>query len=109
MNAQTAPRLFSPTDNLPAALADMDRETLSAHITKAQRVMEFHQDIARNGDPAAEHYYFFIPEVARDMANARYTLSIMFAEIKRRRESQSANGIRIPFPIIAAQQEVSMI
>lgn len=77
-------RLFSPTDHLPPSLSGMSDELLSAHIQKAKRVIQAHEDIARNGNPDAEHYYFFIPEVARDMGNARYTLSVVHAEIERR-------------------------
>jgi hypothetical protein len=85
--AQATPpavRIFSPSDSLPPALAGMDRETLFAHIDAAKRLIQAHQDTARNGNPEAEHYYFYIPEVARDMGNARYTQTIMFAELRQR-------------------------
>jgi hypothetical protein len=36
--APTAPRLFSSVDNLPAPLADMSREDLSAHIANLFRL-----------------------------------------------------------------------
>lgn len=47
-----------------------------------------HKDIANNGDESAAAYYFYIPSVARDMNNARYTLTIMYAELQRRAAAQ---------------------
>lgn len=90
--AKPAVTIFSPVDNLPPALAEMDRETIFAHIEAARRLIQAHQDTARNGNPEAEHYYFYIPEVARDLGNARYTLAIMFAELKAR---DNAEGLKV--------------
>lgn len=92
-NVQPKPatvRIFSPTDTLPPVLADMTKDEIWQHIRAARRLLEAHRDTARNGNPEAERYYFFIPEVAADMANARYTLSIMFAELARRSEKVNA-------------------
>ena len=77
--------VFSPSEHLPLTLSQMDSDTLHAHIQKAKALIQHHKDVARNGEPAAERYYFFIPEVASDMAAARYTLSIMFAELAKRK------------------------
>ena len=77
--------LFSPRAHRPAILADMTRAQISEYIQSAQKLIRHHESVARNGDPAAEHYYFYIPEVAADMGTARYTLNVCFAELNDRK------------------------
>ena len=88
-----AVRIFSPVDQLPGELATMDCDTVWAHIRAARRLIQHHQDVADNGDESASRYYFFIPEVAEDMANARYTLNVCFAELKRRETAASVQTL----------------
>ena len=86
--AAQAVKIFSPAEQLPQALAEMDTQTLWANIQKARGLIAHHKDIANNGDESAAAYYFYIPSVARDMNNARYTLTIMYAELQRSAAAQ---------------------
>ena len=83
-NAQPV-KLFSPARNRPAALAAMTTAQIFEHIHAAQKLIKHHEGIADNGDESASRYYFFIPEVAEDMATARYTITVCFAELKERK------------------------
>ena len=105
-NAQTV-KVFSPRDNVPAALADMTNDAVWQHIQHARRLIEHHEDIARNGDEGAAVYYFFIPEVAQDLANARYTLAVCFAEIGRRKADET--NTTPPAPVTANNEPMTVM
>ena len=60
-NAQTV-KVFSPRDNVPAALADMTNDAVWQHIQHARRLIEHHEDIARNGDEAQPFTIFSFPK-----------------------------------------------
>lgn len=94
-NAQTV-KVFSPRDNVPAALADMSTDAVWQHIQHARRLIEHHEDIARNGDEGAAVYYFYIPEVAQELANARYTLTVCFSELARRKAESETQTTTAP-------------